>query len=713
MKKNRNKKPRVAKARKNRKISKSRRSSRRHRALNGGFSDPWIPGWKSVRIAGRKIRGMVYVGVPRSVDNPYVGEIGIINPNLPVGDFGNDFAGEGIYTNPPDYSMMEEDSRATYLNWLADRSNTNYSARYVMLYFTGLEVRFFFDRSSRSEKLLILAEAQRLLEIYGSSNHINRILRHFIGMGRLILKLDLDVEPETGNYHPCHSAVLAAIGRKVDARQPLNGKWMLNWHVVNTKLSSAVRRVFPEFKALFISSFDEDYPNGMKADIPDEYFMPMYRSVSFQFPLELSDYMEFVSDLSLASDLLEVASHTADNVEQELEKFTRYVGKDPERRKDLAAYLRLPERIRNQFPNDKAKELLSWAKKVIRNNPVIPFADVVEKVHGTAAESVTRSQTTKIIDTLAGLFIGIAPDPRFTKFNLKLEDSVIVHKIDHTIERWNSVSENYWSVFRQVAVVCFVIQAASRIATSEVLVFDNLISHKKLEAHELERMLIYRNWMLSVPPALPMLRQNLKARFPFEHEELVPIALSMAVARGHVPPERVEAVKKIYKLLNLNDADVYSDLHSQTSGGKPVVFLSESQSKQFSDVPAAGENISKFELDSKRIDSVVRDTAQVSEVLGEIFSDDGHTPEGNQPVIEDGLLPGLDKQHALLALEMLQRDRWENEELQQLAGRFNLMPAGALETLNEWAFERFEEPLIEEYDGYNLNLDLVERLETL
>ena len=38
-----------------------------------------------------------------------------------------------------------------------------------------------------------------------------------------------------------------------------------------------------------------------------------------------------------------------------------------------------------------------------------------------------------------------------------------------------------------------------------------------------------------------------------------------------------------------------------------------------------------------------------------------------------------------------------------LARQFELMQAGAIETLNEWSFDRFGDTLIEEYEGYELN----------
>ena len=209
--------------------------------------------------------------------------------------------------------------------------------------------------------------------------------------------------------------------------------------------------------------------------------------------------------------------------------------------------------------------------------------------------------------------------------------------------------------------------------------------------------------MLAVPPTLQLLRQVLKPLSQSAKQELAPVALSVAAVTGYAPPERVDAVKKIYRLLGLDAADVYSDLHSHTVGDGVAIVKPGSKEPQDFEILPDGESQARFELDSQRIDSVLNDTIQVSKVLGEIFANDDQTLETEPSHDSDELLPGLHSQFALLALELIQRDHWQGEEFAQLAGRFDLMPDGALEILNEWAFEQFDEPLIEEYDGYNLN----------
>ena len=98
------------------------------------------------------------------------------------------------------------------------------------------------------------------------------------------------------------------------------------------------------------------------------------------------------------------------------------------------------------------------------------------------------------------------------------------------------------------------------------------------------------------------------------------------------------------------------------------------------------------------------DTVRVSSVLGEIFHND--EPEEDPLETEEDTssgFPGLDAKHAALLRELLTQLHWEEDGFAILAGQFRLMQAGALETLNEWSFERFGEVLIEEYEGYELN----------
>ncbi|TAN16877.1 MAG: hypothetical protein EPN45_02100 [Rhizobiaceae bacterium] len=111
-------------------------------------------------------------------------------------------------------------------------------------------------------------------------------------------------------------------------------------------------------------------------------------------------------------------------------------------------------------------------------------------------------------------------------------------------------------------------------------------------------------------------------------------------------------------------------------------------------------------LDRDKIAAIVADTARVSTVLHEIFSDDddgAETPETNETMAETTAFAGLDATLRIFVQELLRKPVWDKGSFEKLAAQLGVLPAGALETVNEWAFDRFEEPLIEETDGLEIN----------
>ncbi len=70
------------------------------------------------------------------------------------------------------------------------------------------------------------------------------------------------------------------------------------------------------------------------------------------------------------------------------------------------------------------------------------------------------------------------------------------------------------------------------------------------------------------------------------------------------------------------------------------------------------------------------------------------------------MLAGLDAKHTALIREVITRQHWSDEEFSELVARHGLMVAGALETINEWAFAAHDEALLDEYEGYDVSLDI-------
>ena len=183
----------------------------------------------------------------------------------------------------------------------------------------------------------------------------------------------------------------------------------------------------------------------------------------------------------------------------------------------------------------------------------------------------------------------------------------------------------------------------------------------------------------------------------------------MAMADDVIRPEEVRGVEWIYKTLGLDAGLVYSDLHGGVPLDEPVVV------RQAQPV-SGGEEIrpevisAKIELNTERIAALRRDTERVSQVLGDIFTDD--EPEEELVETSAGTFDGLDTQHTRFLIELLACNTWTEQDFEVLAARHDVFPSGALETINEWCCERYDDVLIDEYDGYEINAELAEEMKT-
>jgi hypothetical protein len=91
-------------------------------------------------------------------------------------------------------------------------------------------------------------------------------------------------------------------------------------------------------------------------------------------------------------------------------------------------------------------------------------------------------------------------------------------------------------------------------------------------------------------------------------------------------------------------------------------------------------------------------------MLAEVFSDDEEpAPVEADPAESAGPWSGLGAEYVGLAARLIDRPEWPREEFDSLAKESGLMPDGALETINEWAFDRFDAPLVEDGDPIVVN----------
>src|ERR1019366_9149733 len=97
--------------------------------------------------------------------------------------------------------------------------------------------------------------------------------------------------------------------------------------------------------------------------------------------------------------------------------------------------------------------------------------------------------------------------------------------------------------------------------------------------------------------------------------------------------------------------------------------------------------------------------------LSDFFGEEDSAPvEPANEVNPAEPFPGLDEAHGAFLKLLSTEPSWPRAAFEAAAREADLMPDGALEAINEWAFEQFEEPLIENDEPLVLNASLLGRM---
>ncbi len=683
----------------------------------------WIPAGGNVTIAGREIGGIIYVGrAPKSgrYGNP---ENAFIDPSLRVDTRGGDLAGDGM-SYWPSYSTISPRSRATYLDWLSSgRSDPDYNAGYVFLYFYGLERRFFQEKPDADEKLQIVAEVQRLLEAYGENGSIRRYLGNFLEAAKILIEDQVELTPvfeRTGYEIPI--IVRLGIGHLLAHDEPIPANWMLSWLVTHPErwLRTPGKRAFEEFKALFGIRFDERYPEGLKVSKPKRKLSIDYHAASGNFVSSIVGRNKDLLDISGLSKPLDLAWEIAETAMNDLDKFSRYLGRNSEGRGTIEAHALLPDVLKPLFPCPELDALREWADERIQGGGIVPLPDLIERLEGARPDKIGKKQLTGAADALANLGIGMAPDPRFALRSPKYEEPVVLFRLPEGAQAIEDAGTGYQGALLSITLGSFIAHADGNVSELERRHLEERIQGTPgLSGSEQARLRANLDWMMAVPPDLAILRRRLKDKDQDVRADLGKVALAVAGSDGHIDPSEINAIQKLYGALGLEADGIYGDLHALASSPGPVtVFQPEAAGTEYAIPPAPTptEPKSGITLDQDRIAAIMTDTARVSGVLHTIFADeeeDRDEPADATPEMEpadDGRFEGLDAKHRALVEELLRAEEWSEEDFGRLAGQFGLMSAGALEAINEWAFERFDDALLEEDDMLLVNPEIAPQL---
>lgn len=700
----------------------------------------WVPRNTACTVAGRLVTdGMLYVGDKLA---PISGwgdaDPALINPRLSVPK-----PGKTVRADPmgywPSYSEVTPANRAVYLDWLANgRCDPDIDLGYVFLFFYGLERRLMVDlpqadiASRADEAQLLVAELERLLSIYGEH-------RSFRGYGRSLIEAASIIHAPTPAYlleppvdasvYEVSSVVRLAIGQLVNEGRPIPSAWAFAWVVQDpeTRLRTPSKRCPDEFRSLFLARYEARFGEGMIVKPNKRRLRIEYRgaSASLREPIEIP--CGDLPDVSSLSRPLKPLRALIDGVEADLSAYSRIVGRSPAASSSPEAIASLPSELAAGRSTPEIEALFAWLTEALGDNEiaVVPARDVLSQWPSEKEDRLSKRELGSLARLLASRGVGIDPDPQFGASSLRASANVAVFKTEEGPV--DAPSTAYRSTALLLHLSAIVAAGDGEIAPEERTLLDrHITTSAHLSEAEIRRLRAHVAVLLSQPPSTAGLKKRLEAATQRQKKAIADFAVAVAGADGRIDPGEIKTLQKLYRMLGLDPGLATADIHSMKAASEwcpadqPVTVRPPAPATPFYPIPPdpvvakadPGDTVGGFFLDMERVERTLAETAVVSSLLSEIFDDE---PETTELPVEEApsdapRVAGLDVRHSAVLRELAGNSRLSRERFDAVCDGVGLLSDGAIEVLNDAAFEAVDYPLIEGDDPLEIDTDALEAM---
>jgi tellurite resistance protein len=690
----------------------------------------WVEPGNGVTIGGLTItKGWFYLGQNLLPASGFGADNCLVNPDLPVARSDPDTAGS-LMQYYPSYQSIDPRCRLAYLQWLSSaRDDPAANIGYVFLYFYGIERRLMLDRTS-AERPALIEEVERLRGVYARNGSFDRYSRALLDAA-LLLDADgklYERSPriEARSFGELPLGIRAAIGQLLHEKKPVPAEWMSAWFLAHpeTRLGTAAHRAFPEFRALFLRRLQKAFPTGLTFDTPRRKLAARYCAASGTFELELEGPFREWPDIRDLTKPLESIRANADQCIADLAGYSRCIGKAGGSRDTLEAAAWLPAELTAEFNSSAMRAAESNLRRLASGDRTrLSCKQLLEALAMPPGDAkLSRSEGQTVAKLLERLGYGVEPDLRLATIGSDLDQPLVLYRLaGHGLPpaRPDGAYQTGLLINHLSALV---VHADGVIELAEE---DRMM--RQIDAiptlGDAERLKLKANaaWLLASPPKLSRIRERLAALPEKSRLHLAEFAISVAAADGSVGAAEVKTLEKIYTAMGLPRERVHADIHSFQTGqhvDDELVVVQQAQPRAAPrypiPAPPAAPTTPTIRLDLSKIARIQTDTQKAAALLSSIFVDEtaSHSEPELEPVHDEhDPLSGLDAAHASLVRDLLAHEEWPRADFERLVRSLKLLPDGAIETINEWAFDQFDDVLLEDGESIVIHRDRLHLLE--
>jgi hypothetical protein len=423
--------------------------------------------------------------------------------------------------------------------------------------------------------------------------------------------------------------------------------------------------------------------------------------------LSYNDFSQAISDLpdvSAVKTPVTKLQQLVDECAVELDPYSRYIGRNPDKAEALEGLLQLPVTL---WPVTVRTELEDLKSRVGDGLILMTFGELSGRLKSAGA--LSRDKVLGLARALESLHLGMEPDVLAGNKTPKAEDKIALFATspeDGTARNTPAYA---------AAAVTLDLACAAAIADGEISAHELLHLTRQInawahlsEAHR-KRLKSHLRLGIDQPPTLAAIKKKLDP-LPSEAKRSIGRFLAhLAQADGQVTPQEVKFLERVYKALGLEAQFLYSDLHAVPDTGAPATSAAVGGTPEAK--PATG-----FTLDAARIAQLQKETEEVSALLASVFAEEATPEEALEPATSDELqqadagVLGLSADLSTFLRRLVSRHSWPRDDLSDVAADMELMLDGTLEHINETMLDMFEAPLTEGDDPIEINQELLEKI---
>jgi hypothetical protein len=589
---------------------------------------------------------------------------------------------------------------------------------YVFIYFYGLERRALVDAlhapSLHSDLVWIAGEVERLLGVFGSNDSFHRYGSDFLSVIRCHLSskdVTVGPPPAIADYNwEIPPLVRIGLGRLVASGRPIPADWALAWLRAHPEifLRTPATRCSEEFTELFAIHYRERFGPGMVIKPNKTTLKISYEpaSPSIRDEIVLRYDLPDVTALSApVSTLKQLAFHCTD----QLDTYSRWLGRHPDEKDSLAAAALLPPELLRNNSSAALGGLMQWLQEKLadKKEAVVDASELVRMWPAQTPGRLKRAEASSLAQLLGTRGFGVEPDVRFDGPALSSGKAVVFR-----LEGAAATPGRGWGSAAAVLQLAAAIAAPSDQSDSVLeAVADKIQLALSLPASEHSRVRAHLRWAATSPSNFTVAKRTLAKLDLSTRQGIGKLLVDVASACGDVGPDQVTTLTRAYKALGLEPASMYSLINERAAGApacEPVEIRPARPGGSGEPIPLPPVASTAVVLDQCAIREKLAESAKAAALLGQIFAE--NEPEEPMPVIEASPPGLLRAAHATLLRELAEKPTWSHADFAKLAADVGLLPAGALETLNDAALDACGDPVLIGDDVLEVNHAALEEL---